>query len=221
MDLIELRRLPYAAFDFDGTLADSNTAFIRFCETCFQEAGQELTPEFLERVKVMGLPELCTALSRELIIWSREKMEQKLLAFTDDFYRRRVTLKPFAREYLRALQADGVRLCVLSATEERLIRMALVHLGLEDCFLFVAAPEQVGGRSKGFPDIFQYTCRRFGCPDIGRIAMYDDSLEALRTARSAGMATIGVYDDASAGTADEIRAVCDGYIMGFGELLQA
>lgn len=51
--------------------------------------------------------------------------------------------------------------------------------------------------------------------------MFDDSVEALRGAKSAGMRTVGVADPYFAREQDALRAVCDRYIESFEELLAA
>ena len=219
MNLSELRRLPYAAFDFDGTLADSNGAYIDFSAACFREAGKQMPPDFVERAKAMSLTDFCAALEKELGVWDRAEVIRRLDEFSGDFYSSRVKLKPGAREYLTQLRSEGVRMCILSATAERYIRMAVPRLDLGGFFEFIMTPDQTGGRPKSLPDIFELTCRRFGDVPPGSVAMYDDSLEALRTAHAVGMATIGVYDDAGADTAEEIRALCGGYILDFHSLL--
>ena len=49
--------------------------------------------------------------------------------------------------------------------------------------------------------------------------LYDDSVEACRGAKAAGMQTVGVYDPYFAATEPEMRAVCDRYIRSFEELI--
>ena len=49
--------------------------------------------------------------------------------------------------------------------------------------------------------------------------MVDDNLNVLKTAKRAGMATIGVYDDTSKNVVEEMRAVADQYAMDFADLL--
>lgn len=220
MNLHELRRFGCAAFDFDGTLADSNGAFIDFCGDCFREVGREMPAAFIERAKAMSLTDFCADLGRELGVWSREQVVSRLDTFTGDFYSRRVTLKPGARRYLTLLRDSGVKLCILSATSERYIRMAVERLGLEEFFSFIVTPDQVGGLSKSQPEIFRLACRLFDAAPED-VVLYDDALEALRTAQSVGMVTVGVYDDANRETMEEIRGLCHGYTMDFDTLCTA
>ena len=49
--------------------------------------------------------------------------------------------------------------------------------------------------------------------------LYDDSVEACRGAKAAGMRTGGVYDPYFAATEPEMRAVGDRYIRSFEELI--
>jgi beta-phosphoglucomutase-like phosphatase (HAD superfamily) len=49
--------------------------------------------------------------------------------------------------------------------------------------------------------------------------MVDDNLHVLQTAKGAGMRTIGVFDETSAETELQMRAISDKYITDFAELI--
>ena len=49
--------------------------------------------------------------------------------------------------------------------------------------------------------------------------MVDDNLNVLKTAKKAGMATIGVYDDSSKDVIEEMRTIADKYVVDFKDLL--
>ena len=47
---------------------------------------------------------------------------------------------------------------------------------------------------------------------------FEDSSYAARTLRAAGYRTMGVYDSDLAGTYEDLAAICDRVVRGFGEL---
>jgi beta-phosphoglucomutase-like phosphatase (HAD superfamily) len=55
--------------------------------------------------------------------------------------------------------------------------------------------------------------------DVKDVIFLDDNCGADRTAKSAGMQVIGVYDDSSSEYVDEMKSICDGYIYDFKELI--
>ena len=202
---------PCAAFDFDGTLVDSNGAAIRLLERFFAAHGGTMSAEFLEAAKTMNMVQTSKALKaetgasespEEIAAW----IEAKARADYDT-----AAEKPGACAYVRRLYGRGVRLCVVSATDEEVIRPVLRRLGIEDCFRFILTVSEVGGAGKDKPDIFLEAARRLGVP-CGDVTLYDDALEALRSAQRAGLRTVCVYDEAGAATAQEARVLCDGYL---------
>jgi len=50
------------------------------------------------------------------------------------------------------------------------------------------------------------------------VIFFDDNVEAIRTAVSAGIYTVGVYDDASLDYLEEIKAVANKFIYRFDEM---
>ena len=74
------------------------------------------------------------------------------------------------------------------------------------------------GIEKKNPEIYHLAARQLGVRE-SECTMFDDSVEALRGAKSAGMRTVGVADPYFAREQDALRAVCDRYIESFEELL--
>ena len=48
---------------------------------------------------------------------------------------------------------------------------------------------------------------------------FDDSLNACKGAKAAGMTVVGIQDDYFHGSEVDMREICDQYISGFDELL--
>ncbi len=100
-------------------------------------------------------------------------------------------------------------MCVASATAEHLMESCLTRLGVRDCFEFLLSCETVGA-GKRSPIVYHESAKRLGA-DPADIAVYEDALYAVRTAKDTGYFVIGVYDDSAkpnwqtiTGLADEI-----------------
>ena len=74
------------------------------------------------------------------------------------------------------------------------------------------------GMKKSEPEIYHAAAKRLGA-DISEITFFDDNLQALQTAKRAGLRTVGVFDASSEDCAEEIKATADRYILTFGESL--
>lgn len=96
-------------------------------------------------------------------------------------------------------------------------RTALDHLGLTPYFERIIFAQELH-REKKDPQLWRLAAEMMRVKPED-CTLYDDSVEACRGARAAGMCAVGVFDPFFAGTEPEMRAVCDRYIRSFDELL--
>ena len=98
-------------------------------------------------------------------------------------------------------------MCVASATAMPLMQACLQRLEVLPLFDFLLSCEEFC-TSKREPLIYLEAARRFGqCPQ--EIAVYEDALYALQTARQAGFFTVGVYEKTTAEEWEEISRTAD------------
>lgn len=148
---------------------------------------------------------------------SKDEIFTQLDAYALPRYRDSILPKAGVLALLQALQSQGIRTCILTASPQRMIQPCLARNGLTNYFDFIWSCDDVG-LTKSQPEIYLKTCAQLGCKPQ-QTAFFDDNLLALTTAREAGLATVGVYDESSAGDEQAIRAVCSRYIHSFEELL--
>ena len=199
----------FAIFDMDGTLIDSMPYWQRLGREYLMRAGvTEVSKELLERIKPMTMAESTEMFHRELgIPGTPEQIADELHAIMREHYLHDIRLKPGAAEYVRLLKARGVRMCVASATVERLVEACLGRLGVADCFEFLLSCDTVGA-GKDRPDVFLAAAERFGVQPE-EIASYEDSIFAVETAAKAGFYTVGVYDLNGADSWDALQGIAD------------
>ena len=198
-------------FDLDGTLVDSMDCWQQMQREYFRKqgvAGAGLD-EALEWAKSLPLL-LSTAMFIEKfgLPGTPESLSAEMTAIMGRHYREDIAIKPGVREYLAELRAQGAQLCVASATARPLVEGCLERLGIRDRFAFIISCVDVGA-GKERPDVFLEAARRLGAAP-GETAVFEDSLQAARTAKQAGFYTVGIYDacgeafwDALQETADE------------------
>ena len=185
----------FAIFDMDGTLIDSMVFWKNLATEYLTCKGvREIPAEILEQIKPMTMSESAALFHAEFGLTG--DIESEMNAMMDDHYCKDIPLKPGVREYLQKLHARGIRMCVASATAEYLMDACLTRLGVRDYFDFLLSCETVGV-GKRSPLVYHESARRLNASPA-EIAVYEDALYAVQTAKAAGYYVVGVYDHSAA-----------------------
>ena len=186
---------PFAIFDMDGTLIDSMVFWKNLAAEYLTSKGVPKIPaDILERIKPMTMSE--SAALFQTAFGLTGDIENEMNAMMDDHYRKGIPLKSGVREYLQELRDRGIRMCVASATAEYLMDACLTRLGVRDYFDFLLSCETVGV-GKISPLVYHESARRLNASPA-EIAVYEDALYAVQTAKAAGYYVVGVYDNSAA-----------------------
>lgn len=200
----------YAIFDMDGTLIDSMAFWKNLATEYLTAKGiAEIPGEILELIKPMTMSE-SAALFKQAFGLTGD-VEAEMNAMMDAHYRKDIPLKPGVREYLQNLHRQGVRMCVASATAEQLMEACLTRLDVRQYFEFLLSCETVGA-GKSSPLVYQEAARRLGAVP-GEVAVYEDALYAVQTAKEAFFHVVGVFDPGSAGNWKTIEKIADEIII--------
>jgi len=207
----------YAIFDMDGTLVDSMPYWRGLYMEYLEGRGvKQIPPDLLERTTPMTVLESSALFIREFSLSSTpEQTAEEMNSLMERHYRADVPLKPGVREYLEALRARGVQMCVASATSEPLVRACLERLGVIGCFRFLLSCEVVGA-GKNRPDVYLEAVRRMGAAPA-ETAVYEDAVFAARTAKNAGFYVVGVYDACSKEDWPELKSLADETVLDYRE----
>ena len=204
----------YAIFDMDGTLIDSMVFWKNLTTEYLTSKGiLQIPADILEQIKPMTMSESAALFRREFGLTG--DVEAQMNEMMEDHYRNDIPLKPGAWEYLENLHRQGVRMCVASATAEHLMESCLTRLGVRQYFEFLLSCETVGA-GKRSPLVYQESARRLGTVP-GEIAVYEDALYAVQTAKAAGFHVVGVYDDSAADSWQAIEQESDEVILNWEE----
>ena len=205
-------------FDMDGTLIDSNGIWREVDIAFLEKRGLPYTKEDYEGVAHTIFP-LAAVFTKEFchLEESCEEIMAEWMELAGDMYATSVTVKPGVREYLEQCKAAGERMMVLTSSVPQHCRTALTHLGLMPYFERVIFAQDLGLEKKN-PETFRRAAAIMGVTPE-ECTVYDDSVAACRGAKAAGMTVVGVYDDYFDATVEEMRQVCDRYIMSFEEMM--
>ncbi len=186
-----------AIFDMDGTLINS----LIFWDVLWEEfgnrylGGEKFYPD-LEADKAIRTMVLAEAMDYYHERFNIGESGADLLNTTNevfkDCYVNRVELKDGVKEFLDHLKAQGVKMCVASATDKVLLVYAMERCGLYEYFDTILSCADVG-KGKDHPDIYYKALEVLGT-DMDNTWVFEDSYVALRTANGMGLNTVGIYD---------------------------
>jgi HAD superfamily hydrolase (TIGR01509 family) len=173
-------------FDFDGLIADTESAIYEAWAGVYEAHGEELN--LVDYVRCVGstfgqfdpMAELERRLGRPLE-WP------PLLAAKDDTIRARhlgLPALPGVRELLAEAAASGVPCAVASSSSADWVRPWLGKLELSDSFQVIWTRDRVK-EAKPSPELFLGAAAELGLPP-GRCLVLEDSHNGLRAAQRAG-----------------------------------
>lgn len=193
-------------FDLDGTLLDSMHCWENVDKNFLLENGVEPPEGVSDIVKKMTIQDSANYFKTQFSLpQSCEEIIDRIEEMVREQYERIIPLKNGAGELVEKLEAEGIKMCVASATYNSLADAALNRLGIDKSLEFILTCSDVGvGKDK--PDIFNIAAEKMGGSTADTIVV-EDSLHCIETAARAGFKTIAVYDDIARKEWDDICCV--------------
>ena len=200
-------------FDLDGTLIDSNGIWAEVDRTFLARRGYPYTKEYYEGVAHTIFP-LAAVFTKEYchLSESTDEIMAEWMELAKDNYAH-VALKPHVREYLEKLRAQGERMAVFTSCVPAHCKTALAVHDLNRCFERVIFAQELGMEKKT-PELWKKVAAELNAAPEA-CTLFDDSVEAIRGAKAAGMHTVGVADPYFASCAGEMAQTCEKFVSGF------
>lgn len=203
-----------AIFDMDGTLIDSlmlwNIVWNKFGDVFCN--GKKFSPSEADdkKIRTMTLKDAMYYMHSQYGIGQNG---DELLETTDkiirDFYSNDVKLKDGVADFLKYCYNKGIKMCIASATDIGLIKVAAKHCNIEKYFDAVLSCAEIG-KGKDEPDIYIKALECLGTkPD--ETCIFEDSHVAIETAHKLGVKTVGIYDKYNYDQ-DKIKKIAEIYI---------
>ncbi len=204
-------------FDCDGTLLDSSGVWHEMEDEFSRRAGVRLTKADADELNTLTVPESGAFFHERFGLGaSAADVVGMIDEFVLGYYRERACERPGALAFVRALAERGVAMSVASSSPQAYLQAGLETAGFLPYLDAVVSVDDVG-KPKREPAVYDRARELMGTPLCSTWG-FEDSSYAVRTLRAAGYRTMGVYDSDLAGTYEDLAALCDHVVRGFGEL---
>ena len=209
-----INKIKGAIFDMDGTLVDS----LMVWDVLWDEFGRRFTEngkfrpsaEADKAVRTMTLKEAMHYLHELYNIGANgDELLEAANKTIRKFYAEDVKLKEGVIEFLEYCFGKGVKMCIASATDKKLIAVAVEHCGIGKYFSGVLSCADIG-KGKEEPDIYLKALEFLGTTKE-ESCVFEDSAVAICTAHKIGINTVGIYDKLNYGQ-DVIKDTANVYI---------
>lgn len=200
-----------AVFDADGTLLDTMQVWHNLGELYLRNRG--ITPEEGLSAKIWPLSyeQGCEYIKEHYVLKeSVREIQRGISGMIESFYRNEAALKPGVIDFLEELRRRNIRMVIATSGDRELLNAALIRNGIAGYFDAVFTCTDLN-TDKHRPEIFRACAEALGLmPE--NIAVFEDSLFAIKTAKSAGFRVFGVYDVSSIHVKQSIIDTAEYYI---------
>ena len=198
-------------FDLDGTLVDSMWVWRNIDIDFLSAIGQELPDDLQKCIEGMSFTETAEYFKKRFDIKDDvEDIKSKWNQMAYDKYTSEVRLKKGAKEFLARLKADGILVGIASSNSMTLIEGALKAEGVLEYFDAITTACEAGA-GKPAPDIYLLAAKKLGV-EPEKCLVFEDIPMGIMAGNAAGMTTVAVEDDYSAGMRDEKMKLASYYI---------
>lgn len=203
-------------FDFDGTLVDSMPTFISVMLRILDEFGIKYGDDIVKIITPLGYHGTAEYYRGLGISATTAELVELMNKYAQEEYAYKILAKETVVETLAGLKERGDSLNVLTASPHIMLDPCLKRLGIWDLFDNVWSCDDFC-TTKSNPEIYREAARRMGCLPQD-VIFVDDNVNAVKTARTAGMTAYGIFDKSSAEYEDEMRDASHKYLKSFSEL---
>ncbi len=205
-------------FDFDGTLVDSMTPAVNVLLGYLDERGIKYPDDIVKTIIPLGYRGLTDYYVAEFgLKESAKEVYETIVARLKGVYANEVMPKANVEETLIALKARGASLSILTASPHDFLDPCVKRLGWEKYFDNLWSSDDFNLR-KAEPLIFIKAAEKLGAAPQNCF-MLDDNVQALSSAKEAGLKTIAVYDSFSKEYEKEMRGFANKYVFTLDEIL--
>lgn len=204
-------------FDFDGTLVNSMPTFSSLMIRILDEYKIAYGDDIVKIITPLGYHGTAKYFIELGVNETAEALVRKMNEYALPDYANNIPEKEGVVDTLRALKSHGCDLNILTASPHSALDVCLKRLGIYELFSNVWSCEDFK-TTKSNPEIYVSAAKKIGAKPSD-VIFVDDNVNAVKTARDAGMTSYGIFDESSADYVEEMKSVSHRYIYKFCELL--
>ena len=207
----------YYIFDFDGTLVDSMPYWAEKMLSILNKAQVDYPDDIITTIATLGDVGSAKYFKEVLgVKFSYEQMFEMMDEFALPKYRDVIILKDGVKHALLKLKEQGHSLNVLTASPHKMLDPCLKRNGIYDLFDNVWSSDDFN-MSKTNPEIYLSAVKLLGAK-MDNTLFFDDNINAITTAKSTGITTVGVFDESGKTFVEQMKTIADKFIYSFNEL---
>ena len=192
-------------FDIDGVLLDSMIIWTDLGERYLKSIGKEPEEGLTEKLFSMSMEQGAEYLK-----------DNDINNISKNFYYNEVEAKPGVKELLEDFSSRGIKMVAATSSPRGHVERALTRVGLLEFIDRIFTNGEVGV-SKHEPDIYNLAAEHMGTAPSETL-VFEDSLYALKTAKSAGYVTVGIYDARGEKDQAGLKENAELYLKGYDDL---
>lgn len=205
-----------AIFDLDGTLFDSMGIWNKIDIDFLSKRSLVPDDDYMEKIAAMTETEIALYTIKT---YSLSDTPDDLIKEWNDMaiyeYTHNIPLKHHAFEYLQKLKSQGIKLASATSSNRVLYEPAMKRNGIFDFFDLVTSANHIN-TSKTSPLFYKRISDMLGVK-AERCIVFEDVLAAARSAKNAGMAVCGVFDEAARQNEESLKSLSDFFIYSFAD----
>ena len=204
-------------FDIDGVLLDSMIIWTDLGERYLKSIGKEPEEGLTEKLFSMSMEQGAEYLKDKYNIdESVPEILDDINNISKNFYYNEVEAKPGVKELLEDFSSRGIKMVAATSSPRGHVERALTRVGLLEFIDRIFTNGEVGV-SKHEPDIYNLAAEHMGTAPSETL-VFEDSLYALKTAKSAGYLTVGIYDARGEKDQAGLKENAELYLKGYDDL---
>ena len=203
-----------AIFDLDGTILDSSRVWKKVDSDFFSEHNMSVPSDYVENISAMNIYDIARyTINRFNFNYTVNELVDKWNDMARIEYEENILIKPYVRDYLLKLKAEGVKLGIATALDDFLFIPCLKRNGIYDLFDDHRSLSTMKN-GKDSPDIYLDVAKKLDVMP-SECMVFEDIVKACKSAKSAGFYVVGVNDYNN----EHIKEYCNQYIYSFKELI--
>ena len=202
-------------FDMDGTIVNSLGIWEKIdCEFLEKKRAIKVPVDYSAAIATMNFKETADyTIKRFNLSDSPESLMEEWTEMAVCEYSRNLFLKDGVKEFFCELKKNNKKIALSTSSPEIFYKPLLINNGVYDMFDAFSDTNEAGIGKKS-PKVYLLAAEK--CATLPeRCIVFEDVLEAAKTAKSAGFAVCGVFDEKSRQNKEEMMKICDWYIEGF------